>query len=146
MKHTKANLRALRDLVGYSQQDLAGALGVNPRSVKRWEDPDGEYWAPEAAWEVLEGALNVQRQMVDYAVAQCERVTEEAGRMPGSVPITYYRDQRMYDGWGRDPGSYGIANANARAVWRELDATGYPAEMRYPVPEVEDTHPKRKKD
>ena len=137
MKRTKANLRALRDLVGYSQQDLAGALGVNPRSVKRWEDPDGEYWAPDAAWEVLEHALDVQRQMVDYAVAQCERVSEEAGRMPSSVPVTYFRDQRMYDEWGRDPGSYGIANANARAVWRELDAMGYPVEMRYPVPEAE---------
>ncbi len=136
MERTKANLRALRDLVGYSQQDLAGALGVNPRSVKRWEDPAQPYWAPDAAWDVLEEALGVQRRMVDYAVSQVERVTGEAGRAPASVPVTYFRDQRMYDEHGRDGGDYQIANANARAIWRELDALGYPAELRYPVPEV----------
>ena len=34
---SKADFKCLRERVGLSQQDVASALGVNIRSVKRWE-------------------------------------------------------------------------------------------------------------
>ena len=49
------------------------------------------------------------------------------------MPITYYRDQVMYDEFGRDPGPYGQANANARAMAYELERRGIKVEFRYPT-------------
>ena len=48
------------------------------------------------------------------------------------MPITYYRDQDMYDEFGRGPGPYGQANANARAMAYELERRGIKVEFRYP--------------
>lgn len=143
MNRTKANFRALREIVGMSQQDMASAMRCGLRSVKRWEDPNAPYWAPDPAWAILEERYAIQQQMCDYAVAQCERVEEEHGRAPKSVPVVYYRDQREYDEHGRDAGLVTVANANARAVFAELVAEGYDAQFVYPVPETEDTRPRR---
>ena len=134
---SKANFKALRERVGMSQQDVADALGVSCRTVKRWEHEADRREPPADAVELLEGRLGVQREMVEYMVGTCERVTEEAGRMPSLVPITYYRDQRMYDEFGRDSGPFGVANANARAVAQELEALGYEVEFRYPCEDVD---------
>lgn len=115
-----------------SQQDVADALGVSCRTVKRWEHEADRREPPADAVELLERQLGVQREMVEHMVGVCERVTEEQGRMPSLVPISYYRDQAMYDEFGRDAGPFGVANANARAVAQELEALGYEVEFRYP--------------
>lgn len=39
----------------------------------------------------------------------------------------------MYDEFGRDPGPYGQANANARAMAYELEHRGIKVEFRYPT-------------
>jgi transcriptional regulator with XRE-family HTH domain len=132
-QHGKANFRALRERVGMSQQDVADALGVSCRTVKRWEHEADRREPPADAVGLLTKQLDVQRQMV----GTCERVTEEAGRMPSLVPITYYRDQSMYDEFGRDSGPFGVANANARAVAQELEALGCAVEFRYPCEDVD---------
>lgn len=134
---TKAQFKALRERVGMSQQDVADALGVSCRTVKRWEHEADRREPPADAVELLERQLGTQREMVDYMVGVCERVTEEAGRMPSLVPITYYRDQYMYDEFGRDSGPFGVANANARAVAQELEALGYEVEFRYPCEDTD---------
>ena len=134
---SKANFKALRERVGMSQQDVADALGVSCRTVKRWEHEADRREPPADAVRLLEGQLGVQREMVEYMVGVCERVTEEAGRMPSLVPVTYYRDQSMYDEFGRDSGPFGVANANARAVAQELEALGYEVEFRYPCEDAD---------
>lgn len=134
---TKAQFKALRERVGMSQQDVADTLGVNARTVKRWEHEADRREPPADAVELLKRQLNVQREMVDYMVGVCERVTEERGRMPSLVPIAYYRDQAMYDEFGRDSGPFGVANANARAVAQELEALGYEVEFRYPCEDTD---------
>lgn len=129
---SKAQFKALRERAGLTQQDVADALDVNVRSVKRWEHEAHPYDAPDEAWELLEQRLDTQRQMVEYLADVVEDAAEKAGRPPALVPITYYRDQRMYDTFGRDAGAYGIANANARATADMLERMGYEVEFRYP--------------
>ncbi len=130
---TKADFAALRETVGLTQANLADDLGVNPRSVKRWEQPgmDG-YEPPEDAWEVLDAYAETQRRMVDHARETVISTGEEAGRQPEQVVLTYFRSQEQYDRLGRDEGWYGVANANARAVAAELRRYGFSVVFRYP--------------
>ena len=124
---TKAGLKALRERVGLSQQSLADALGVTVKSVKRWEHENQPNCAPPDAWDVLEDALDAQRQMVKSSLVKAKEVEQDL------IPITYYRDQRMYLEYGRGDGAYyGRANATARAIGAALEAEGYEVEFRYP--------------
>lgn len=52
--------------------------------------------------------------------------------MPDQVTLTYYRDQAMRDRHGRESGSYGQANANARAAAAELERMGANVAFAYP--------------
>lgn len=129
---SRADFKALRERVGMSQQNVADALNVNVRSVKRWEHEAYPYDAPDEAWELLEHRLDVQHRMVEYAVDVVESAAEKAGFAPALIPITYYRDQQMYDQCGLDEVAFGIANANARAIADVLERMGYEVEFRYP--------------
>lgn len=50
---------------------------------------------------------------------------------PIVMPITYYRNQAVYDECGRDAGPYGQANAASRAIASELERMGIQVEFRY---------------
>lgn len=129
---SKATLRALREQCGHSQQSLADALGVNVRSVKRWEHEADASVPPKDAWVALTATLSMQRQMAAYAV---EVATKQAAMLgcPNVVQLTYYRDQAMYDLYGRDEGYFGVANANSRAAAEALRSKGYEVEFSYPT-------------
>lgn len=132
-ERTKADFAALRETVGLTQANLADDLGVNPRSVRRWEQPGQEGYEPPAeAWEVLDRYADLRRQMVDHARETVMQAGERMGGQPGQVVLTYYRSQEQYDDLGRDEGWYGVANANARAVAAELAHYGVRACFRYP--------------
>lgn len=132
MERTKAGFKALRERVGLSQQDVATELEVNVKTVKRWEQPQFPYDAPEDAWELLEHALEVQKKQVEYAASVLKEQIDEFGKMPDQVTLTYYRDQAMHDRHGRESGSYGQANANARAAAAELERMGANVAFAYP--------------
>lgn len=132
-QRTKADFAALRETVGLTQSNLADELGVNPRSVRRWEQPAQEGYEPPAeAWEVLDRYADLRRQMVDHARETVMQAGEWMGGQPGQVVLTYYRSQEQYDDLGRDEGWYGVANANARAVASELAHYGVTVCFRYP--------------
>lgn len=131
MERTKADLKALRERVGLSQQNLADMLRVNVRSVKRWEHETYPWEAPEEAWETLERAKAVQDEAVRNALDALNERREELGR-EDSVTITYFRDQAMYDRFGRDGGPFGQANASSRAAAAALEARGCNVVFRYP--------------
>lgn len=57
---------------------------------------------------------------------------EQFGKNPVLVPIAYYRDQRMYDTYGRDKGPFGWPNAVARKLAYELNKRGISYSFRYP--------------
>lgn len=132
-RRTKADFAALREAMGLTQANLADDLGVQARSVRRWEQPGQEGYEPPAeAWDMLDSYADLQRQMVDHARETVMRTGEEADHQPDRVVLTYWRSQEQYDELGRDEGWYGVANANARAVAAELGRHGFKVRFAYP--------------
>lgn len=121
-----AQFRATREMLGLSQQDVAGEVEVDRRSVKRWES--GEYPVPDevAEWIIAEKAA------ADYAVRNVVKDILSSEFPPATVSLTYYRTQEEYDRFGRDDGPFGISNANARRVADALEAEGIASEFFYP--------------
>ena len=119
-------MRAVREMLGLAQQDVADAADVRTITVKRWERGDQEPPADVLAW--LEGLSEVQRETVEAAVS----ASVASAPLHGSVQLTYYRTQEQYDELGRDPGPVGMANANARLAAARLDAMGYSVGWAYP--------------
>ena len=129
---TKADFRAMRETAGYSQQALADALNVNVKTVKRWEHEADASQPPADAWNLLEAALDVQRRMAAYAVSAVREQEAALGAKPQAVQLTYFRDQAMFDRYGRDEGYFGVANANARAAAAALQAEDHGVSFSYP--------------
>lgn len=123
----KAAFAATRETVGMTQTELARRMGVEVRSVKRWESPKAEgYHAPDAAWDVLDAALAAQDKAVEFALAKVDGIIAEAGRPPKSVRLRYWRSQDEYDAVHEpaDGGSFRMANANSRLVASVLRLRG----------------------
>lgn len=123
----KQEFKALREQVGMSQTDLALLLDVSERSVKRWESVKyKEYNAPQDAWDILEDALKLQRQVVSAALGQVEEAAQEVGGYPESVKLVYWSTQAEYDEYHcvDDNGDWRQANATARVVSYALSERG----------------------
>lgn len=122
---TKADFKSLRESIGYTQLNVAQALIVDVRTVKRWEKPQ-QPEPPADAWEWLEAERDRFEKMLAFMV---EKAVESGARR---AVLTYYRTQEQYDYAGRDAGAVGFANALARAVGREVGREGVEVEYRYP--------------
>lgn len=134
MTHDQAaDFRALREQVGYSQQDVADALGIKVLSVKRWEKPDYPFEIPRTAWDLLDSAYELQVTVVEAAVDEACGAGESTGlHIETPVRLTYWRTQGDYDArHPHDPGSYTQANATARAVAEKLRALGFRVYFQY---------------
>ena len=124
-ERSKAEFRAMREGVGLSQADLAHDLGVNRSSVKRWERPDVDGYAPpDEAWQLL-----------DTLVARQDAAVRAESESPtGLVTLPHYRSQEQYEARGH-AGSFGIANATAWALAGTLRRRG--VEVRFVEPGTE---------
>lgn len=123
----KQEFKALREQVGMSQTDLALALDVSERSVKRWESIKyKEYNAPQDAWDILDDALKLQRQVISVALGQIDEAAQEVGGYPASVKLVYWSSQAEYDEYHcvDDDGDWRQANATARIVSYALHERG----------------------
>lgn len=128
MERSKAELKALREVVGLRQCDLARVLDVKERSVKRWESPAyPTYHAPQDAWDILEDALRLQQSGVESAVEIVEEWHERGGKAPREVTLIYWQSEDDYREHHSpaDGGSWRQANANSRATYAALTALGY---------------------
>lgn len=128
---TKAAFRATRETVGMTQHALARELGVEVRSVKRWESAAYPgYGAPQDAWDVLDAALAAQRRAVSFALGKVDEVAQGRGTYPGHVALPYWASQRAYDAGHvpADGGDWRMANANSRLVAFALHERGIPVE------------------
>lgn len=119
---TGATFRALRTLLGYDQEAVARALGVNKKTVSRWES--GYFDIPDNVVEWLNMWLERSGYIIDAAL--------DAAEGADCVHLTYYRTQLEYDKAGRDTGNYHLANANARRVADALMAQGIDVVFSYP--------------
>lgn len=123
----KQEFKALREQVGMSQTDLALALEVSERSVKRWESIKyKEYNAPQDAWDILDELLQLQREEVATALGQVEEAAQSVGDYPESVKLVYWTSQDEYDKLHciDDGGDWRQANATARVVSYALSERG----------------------
>ncbi len=130
MERSKTELKALREVVGLRQCDLARVLDVKERSVKRWESPAyPTYHAPQDAWDILEDALRLQQAGVESALAIVEEWHERADKEPREVTLIYWQSEDDYREHHSpaDGGSWRQANANSRATYAALTALGYSA-------------------
>ena len=126
-KRTLAEFRAIRETVGMTQGMLAAALGVEPRSVRRWESPGYEgYRPPQDAWDVLDDALDIQRRGIDAALSKVDEIAQERGVAPDSVQLPYWTSQDAYDAghYVDDGGDWRMANATNRMLAERLHERG----------------------
>lgn len=125
---SKAEFRAIRELVGMTQASLADALGVQERSVRRWESEDAPQLPPDEAWQLLWSAEERQGQVIDFAL---RKVDESGAKL---VRLPYWASQRDYSEHSTDAahgieGDYRMANANARALATILSGEGIEVEF-----------------
>lgn len=124
---TLAEFRAIRETVGMTQGMLAEELGVNPRSVRRWESPDyEEYQPPQDAWDVLDDALDTQRRGIAAALDRLDEIVQERGAAPDAVQLPYWTSQDAYDRhhYVDDGGDWRMANATNRMLAEMLHERG----------------------
>ena len=126
---SKAAFRATREMVGMTQAALADELGVEVRSVKRWESPSAPQVPPHDAWAILDAALERQREVVMFALGKVHDVMDETGGAPQAVALPYWASAEDYlanstDGMLGVAGDWRMANANARALACTLWADG----------------------
>lgn len=126
MDRTKAEFRALRETVGMTQGALAGEMGVQIRSVKRWENPDAPQEPPEEAWEVLDDAIEAQRRVVSYTLGKVDEIAEKRGDYPKAVAMPYWACSADYKKFHTVPdgGDWRMANANLRLISFALHEKG----------------------
>ena len=124
---TLAEFRAIRETVGMTQGMLAEELGVNPRSVRRWESPDYDgYRPPQDAWDVLDEALDTQRRGIAAALGRLDEIVKERESAPDSVQLPYWTSQSDYDRhhYIDDGGDWRMANATNRMLASALHERG----------------------
>lgn len=120
-----AQLKAMREMAGHSQQSLADALGVHVRTVSRWER--GALQVPDDAFEFLDCALARQQALVEAALGKVDGAT--------SVQLGYARSQADFEAaHPYDGGYYGEANAAARQVAYQLMVRMVPHTFVYSEP------------
>lgn len=128
--NTAANFRAMREMCGITQQQVAEVMEVQIRTVKRWEK--GETPVPDDALE----------WMRECAVEHTLGVRSEVARLTDGVPVgtalclTYYRTQEQADLeaeiQGENAGPYQFVNAVYRSVGERLTDMGYLVSFKYP--------------
>lgn len=138
IERTKAGFRALRDLCGVTQDELAQVLSCDLKTVQRLESPRREDMQPrEEDWRALEQLRRTQVAQLDYAMQTVERAID-SGTRP-HVDIPYFRTQAAYDSEGRDAGSFRLANRVAGEVAEALDEMGVEVTLFYAGEEPSET-------
>jgi hypothetical protein len=125
-----AEFRAVRETVGMTQGMLAAELGVEPRSVRRWESPSAPQVPPQDAWDVLDYALDTQWQAVAAALGEVDRMAQERGAYPDHVALPYWQSQAAYDAghYVDDDGDWRMINATNRVLAYALHERGIAVE------------------
>lgn len=140
MEKTKANFRALRESLGYTQLELAEKFGVSAYSVKRWERPDRtRNNPPDSAWNFLVAEYSKLCELtcdsVDALLEVLEEKSDAGEEVEEVVTLTYYRTQEDLDRFSNVPGyvsqDYLFVNRVTQAVALMLYDLDIPYEFVY---------------
>lgn len=140
MQRSKADWKALRELIGISTGSLAALLHKNIATIQYWENPNESavrYHPSDHAWEVLEDLRAKQINTVNKIVNLHVDKMNEAEARRGSdqnIPVaklTYYRNRARYYGNKPEYGDIGILNATMRQAAMKLGEKGIPVEFEY---------------
>lgn len=131
---SEADFRLLREKAGASQSQLADALGVKVRSVKRWESADSDMCPPDAAWELLERWVALRAEIAEKYFDRADDASMDANPPYNAESLAvflygarlpYYRNQEECDemtGPGTIP--FWLHNAAVLDASRALDREG----------------------
>ncbi len=122
-EHTPANFRALRDMVGFKQDEFADIVGADRSEVRRWDS--GKSPVPEVAWRALQGLVEDHFAAVNDIVTLAGKLSDPEN---DRVRIAYYRSFNDYDGQG----DWVSADNAARAAAERLLELGFKVEFFYP--------------
>lgn len=133
MKISKADFKAMREMVGMSQSLLAKRLGVTTTSVKRWERPDFDHEPPQDAWDIILAAREQQKKVVDYAIKKAKGLEMQMGNASKAINLTYWRSEEEYENAHPGEGeNWQMANANSRLAAHELEMMKYEVDFNFP--------------
>lgn len=131
MRKTKAELRAMREDCGMTQQDVADKFDVRKLTVKRWENqtvegsepPDDVWeWIMNTRYSIAEEARDLSRRLISLA--------EDEGD-EGAVCLPYYRVRGELDATGQDDRPIGVVNAITRMTARLIEDAGRDVVIEY---------------
>ena len=87
----RAELRAVRTLVGLTQQDLAAKFGVAIGDVSNWENAKKRHFPVPA--DVLDYVRRVKRFHDDEVARRADKILDSGA---SEVTLTYWRSQPIY--------------------------------------------------
>ena len=128
---TPAEFQAMRKRVGVSCSDLAHALGIEVRTVRRYESPSSPAVPFDQAWDMLDGMMKRRAQAIDAAIDELERQERERG--VASVSLTIWpSDAAWSEAHPGERGSARFANSINCALADVAEALGYTVEWVWP--------------
>lgn len=140
-----AKLRAKRELVGLTVEELANECGCDWHDIRSLEEPwRGVAVSDDVAVAVgahLDELQERMGSMLDYVVDVYEEFADFVQKDPQAVVqaivLPYYRDQAEFDKYSRDEGCYSFVNAVTRACLAAFDDFGVPTRLYYPAEDEE---------
>ena len=130
-----ATFRAVREMCGLRQADVADELGVRLSTVKRWER--GVVPLPEDARVWMTGMRLFHESQVEGMVGDI-MADVDYGAIDGVCVLEYYRTQDEYEAATGDTMRYEVADAYIRAAAEHVAALGVRVEFAYPDGEPAD--------
>ena len=126
----KAEFKTLREVLGFSQTDLARFAGVQDRTVRRWESVDYDnYNQPE---DVI-NALNALDLNLDNAAMEAVVTAKTSGDK--SVRVDLHRFKTNADLWEAHPDMKGLSTSTHAVLLfrakRLLEKSGFKVEIHY---------------
>ena len=130
----KAFMKAVREICGISQSDLADEADVSTRTIKLWEQPD----KPEPPEDVVEW---LKHALIEHDSAVNELVSTVISNTPpnGTVVLRWYKDQAQRDYEGGADVPYTFSNAITRSAAEQLGRLGYKVMFAFPDEELRAT-------
>lgn len=134
---SKADFRMMREMLQYSQLDVARRFRISVQTVKNWESPK-EFYPPRGeVWQWLEArwaeANRKAEGMVELAV-QAAKAAREDGREPAPLMLTYWRNAdwiTVHNGSRQSKDAWHVENLAARMTADRLNVLDLPVTVMY---------------